>query len=134
MALTIKLPYNIEQKLKHDAQQMGLSLDVYLLQLLYKSAFSKKKREKTKTISESELLKKINLDISEKEWETYRNLIKLRQAEKLNTLQHEELILLGDKIEQANAQRMHYLVALAKLKNVSLNTLMEDLGIFPIEV
>jgi hypothetical protein len=39
------------------------------------------------------------------------------------------LIKISDQIEQANAERMKYLIELADLKQVSLEALMDSLGI-----
>jgi hypothetical protein len=133
MALTLELPSTIENQLKKDAIQKGLSIEAYLLQLINKANdFGKK--QSVKTLSESELLKKINLDITESEWTNYRRLVKLRQNENLTEREHEVLILLGEKIEKANAKRIEYLVALAQLKNISLKKIMDELGIYPVSL
>lgn len=87
-----------------------------------------------KHLSEADLLKKINLGISEVEWATYKRLIGLRREERLTHEEHQELINLGDKIEEANAQRLEYLFALSQLRGVSLKKVMLDLGIKPIEI
>ena len=89
---------------------------------------------KPQQASEATLLKAINLDISEAEWATYKQLIGLRRAEKLTEQEHEALIILGEKIEQANAQRLANLALLAQIRGVSLQKLMLDFGIKPIEV
>jgi hypothetical protein len=88
----------------------------------------------SKPLSETDLLKKVNLDISEAEWVNYRHLIGLRRAEQLTEQEHEALIQLGDKIENAHAKRMEHLWALAQLLGVSLDKIMQDLGIKPVEV
>jgi hypothetical protein len=133
MALTLELPSTIENQLKKDAIRKGLSIEAYLLQLINKANdFGKK--QSLKTLSESELLKKINLEISEAEWTNYRRLVKLRQNESLTEKEHEILILLGEKIEKANAKRLEYLAALAQLKNVSLKNIMDELGIHPVSL
>lgn len=134
MALTIELPSNIEEKLLSGASQKGLSLEHYLLQLLNIATNLQKKQGKTKALSESELLQKVNLDITEAEWTEYRHLITIRRAEKLTETEYYKLAKLGEKIEQANVDRLKYLVALAKLRKVSLDQLMDDLGIIPVEV
>lgn len=77
---------------------------------------------------------KTDLGISDEEWATYKHLIGLRRAERLTEQAHQELIALGDKIEQANAQRLEYLLALSQLRGISLQKLMADLGIKPVEV
>ena len=79
-------------------------------------------------------MKNINLGITEAEWIRYKHLIGLRRAERLTEQEHEVLIRLGDKIEQANAQRLKYLLALGQLRGISLEKLMTNLGIQPVEV
>ena len=85
-------------------------------------------------ISEKELLEKINLDISASGWNTYKHLISLRRQERLSEEEHEHLISLGEKIEVANAQRLFYISQLAKLRGITLDELVKNLGINPMEV
>ena len=134
MALTIELPSNIEEKLLTAARQKGISLENYLLQLLNIATNLQKEQGKNKVLSETELLQKVNLDITEAEWTEYRRLIAIRRAEKLTETEYYKLARLGEKIEQANVDRLKYLVALAKLRKVALEQLMDDLGIIPVEV
>jgi hypothetical protein len=129
MPLTINLPQNIEEQFLKEATSEGLSLDNYLLQLLKKVA-----TRKQKPLSETALLKKINLEISETEWLTYHHLIAIRRAERLTVDEYDKLIGLSEKIEQANTKRLQNLVKLAKIRNTSLEKIMSDLGIKPIEV
>jgi hypothetical protein len=84
--------------------------------------------------SEGELLNKINLDISETDWTNYRHLIGLMRAETITEKEHKDLIALGDKIEIANAERVKYLFELAELRGISVEKLMKNLGIAPIEI
>jgi iron-sulfur cluster repair protein YtfE (RIC family) len=133
MALTINLPQSTEQELRQDAASKGMSLDSYFLRLL-KQAATPQSKNVSKLSSETDLLKKINLDISESEWVEYRRLIGLRRAEQLTEEAHQALIQLGNKIEDAHAKRMEHLWSLAQLRGVSLDKIMQDLGIKPIEV
>lgn len=134
MALTINLPISIEQQFRQEAALKGLSLDSYLLRLLKQAANISQTQAAPKRLSEKDLLKNINLDISELEWITYRHLISLRNAERLTEQEHDKLILLGDKIEKANAKRLEYLLLLSELRGISLDKLIDDLGIKPIEI
>ena len=134
MNLTIELPNSIEQQFRQEATSKGLSLDNYLVQILKQVAQVSQKSTTQKQLSEVELLKKINLGITEAEWANYKHLIGLRREERLTEQEHQELINLGDKIEQANAQRLEYLFALSQLRGVSLQKVMMDLGIKPVEV
>ena len=131
MSLTINLPQSIEQQFRQEASTNGLSLDTYLLRLLQQAA---KIAQKPKRLSESELLEKINLDISEAEWTTYRHLIGVMRQECLTEQEHEMLKALGDKIELENAKRMKYIFDLAELRGLSVEELMKNLGIEPIEI
>ena len=132
MSLTINLPTTIEQQFRQEAASNGLSLDTYLLRLLQQAAT--RKQPSAKQRSESELLKKINLDISDAEWTSYRHLIGLMHAETLTEQEHETLVALGDKIEIANAKRVKYLFELAELRGISVEQLMKNLRIQPIEI
>ena len=138
MALTIELPSNIEQQLLRGATQKGISLENYLLQLLSHATSAPQKQVKKKSISElseDELLLKINLGITltDSEWTDYHRLMVLRRAETLTENEYEMLIHLSKKIEEANAERLQYLVALSKLRNVSLDKAMADLGLLTVE-
>jgi hypothetical protein len=134
MSLTIELPTSIEQQFRQEATSKGLSLDNYLVQVLKQVAQLSQLKVAQKPLSEASLLKKINLGISDSEWATYKELIVLRREERLTEQDHEKLIALGDKIENANALRMQHLLALAQLRNVTLPQLIADLGIKPVEV
>jgi hypothetical protein len=134
MALTINLPQAVEQELLQDAASKGMSLDRYLLRLLKQAAALSQPKGVAKQMSETDLLKKINLDISDAQWATYRHLIGLRRAEQLTEQEHGDLIQLGNTIEDAHAKRMTHLWALAQLRGVSLDKIMQDFDIRPIEV
>jgi hypothetical protein len=134
MSLTINLPINVEQQFRQEAATNGLSLDTYLLRLLQQAASISRKQPESKPFSESELLKKINLDISDAEWTQYRYLIGLMRAETITEKERETMIALGDKIEIANAKRVKCLFELAELRGVSVEKLMKNLGIAPFEI
>ena len=138
-------------QVQHNAESVQVTFDkkyfsnddlLKLLHFLHLELPAKKKhfaetphnQVKPQKASEAALLKAINLDISEAEWTTYKHLIGLRRAEKLTEKEHEALIILGEKIEQANAQRLTNLALLAQIRGVSLQKLMLDFGIKPIEV
>ena len=134
MTLNIDLPQAIEQQLIQDASSKGMSLDSYLGQMLKRAAYKNRQKKATKSPSETDLLKKINLNISEQEWIEYKQLNELRRAEMLTEQTHQRLIEIGDKIETANTERIKNLLVLAQLRDVSLEKLMHDLGISPVEI
>jgi len=52
-----------------------------------------------------------------------------RRAETLTTEEHQELLALIDRIEQADAERVQTLAELARLRHVTVTALMAQLGI-----
>ncbi|MEN9612136.1 MAG: hypothetical protein RLZZ628_2950 [Bacteroidota bacterium] len=134
MTLNIDLPQVIEQQLIQEAFQKGISLDYYLATVLKQVVYKARQKKAKRNLSESAILKQINLSVTEAEWNEYRRLIALRQSETISALEYAHLIALGDKIEAANVQRLKYLVKLAQLRQVSLLKVMQDLGVKPVEL
>ena len=56
-------------------------------------------------------------------------MLRKRDSETLKPAEQRQLVDLSDQIEQANARRMGLLVELARLRGVSVEALMRDLGI-----
>ncbi len=78
---------------------------------------------------ETKLLLRINKGIPEAQRKRYDELSAKRRAETLTDHEHRELIGISDAIEMLSAKRLEALIALAKLRHVSLDSLMNDLGI-----
>lgn len=81
---------------------------------------------------EADLMQKINQTIPTAIWPSYKKLVAKRDENILTEVEHEELIQLSNEIERLNAERIGYLVNLAQLRNVPLATLMDELGIHPL--
>ncbi len=81
--------------------------------------------------NEAALLLKINQPIPQDVQQCYDALIARRRAEALTSQEHAELLDLTNRIELAEAERVEALVALARLRGVSLPELMQALGIQP---
>jgi hypothetical protein len=78
---------------------------------------------------EAELLQQINQGLPLDVQQHYDELTAKRRAEALTPEEHQELLALVDRIEQADAERVRALIELAQLRNVSVTTLMAELGI-----
>jgi hypothetical protein len=78
---------------------------------------------------ELELLKEINIGVSENIWEEFHVLEAKRQAVILTSAEHQRLIAINDIIEAAGFQRLKALVELAKIRDKSLPEIMTELGI-----
>ncbi len=76
---------------------------------------------------EADLLKKINRkNLSEVQQKRFDYLA---QSESRTEAEQQELLALVEMIEQSDAERVEYLAELARLRNVSVRTLMQQLGI-----
>ena len=78
---------------------------------------------------ETALLKKINQGVSPEIRKRYEALNENLHEEIITPDEHKELLTLIDQIELADAERMQHLIALAQLRKVSIDTLMDQLGI-----
>ena len=80
---------------------------------------------------ETELLLKINQGLSSDLQQQYDALMAKLQADTISPPEHKTLLDLIDQIEQRDADRMKALVELAQLRNLPLETLLNQLGIHP---
>ena len=80
---------------------------------------------------ESGLLKKINTPIPMEIQKRYDLLIDKRDDQKLSDEEYNELIELTAYSEQHTVQRLEYLMELSRVKNVSLDDLMDELELKP---
>lgn len=81
--------------------------------------------------SEAELLQTINQGLPESTQRRYDELRAKLRAETITPAEHQEFLVLVDLVEQADADRLQHLITLAQLRQVSLPTLMRQLGIQP---
>lgn len=79
--------------------------------------------------SEGQLIAKINNGVSLEERHRYEQLAEKMFDESITNAEHQEYLLLIDKIKMADAQRIRDLIQLAELRNDSLDSVMDDLGI-----
>ena len=96
--------------------------------------FALKAREETPSLSaaETRLLLKINQDLPAPARQRMNALIDKRQASRISPAELEELIQLTDQAEEIGVERLKCLIELAALRNLTLNELMQQLGIKPV--
>lgn len=117
------------EELLHAVEQLdSADLDALLDQINILRAGRRAPRLDAK---ETEILLKINAGLPEATWQRYDLLNDKREAEILTPDEHQELLRLIDEVEIDNAQRIGYLVELARLRQTTLNALMHSLGISP---
>jgi plasmid stability protein len=125
MNIVLELPEALEHRLREEAARHGVSLNRHIVERLG----DKSSDQEDMPLTEGALLQKINLGIEEEEWNRFHALVALRKSEQISEAAQQELIALTDKIEAANAARLPYLVELARLRNVTLAQLMNNLGL-----
>ena len=129
MSLTLQLPLTIEQQLREHATKQGVSLENYAMQILTLNSRKKAVKKRKKDFTEQELLLHAQLKVLPTDLEEFYRLGALFKLGTIEDGEYERLLQLNDLIEIAHAERMKYLFALAKLRNVSIETVMQDLGI-----
>lgn len=80
---------------------------------------------------EVELLLKINNWIAPQTEQRYEELRAKMKDDQITKSEYEELLKLVDIVELHNADRISNLFNLSKIRNISLDELMKDLGIMP---
>ena len=129
MSLTIQLPTTTEHYLRENATREGMPLERYIAQLLTETSILMTAKKKKKSLTEDELLKHIELDIQTDDLQEYYRLTELFKSGKITEQEREILVQLSNLVEIAHAKRMAYVLQLSKLRKVSLEKLMADLGI-----
>ena len=80
-------------------------------------------------LSESRLLEQINQGWNEQEWQRYHALVALRKEERLTDAEYQELCDLTTAREVAHINRLRFVSELARLRNVTLEETMRQLGL-----
>jgi hypothetical protein len=92
-------------------------------------ALQAQRRAPSLSKDETELLQQINCGLPANIQQRYDALNAKLHDETITSTEHEELLTLIDRIELADAERMQRLIALARLRGMSVDTLIEQLGI-----
>ncbi|MFQ5633168.1 MAG: STAS/SEC14 domain-containing protein [bacterium] len=108
-------------------KQMSLKeLDRFVPQII---ALLAERKAPYASAAESKLLMKINKGLPPKLKKKLDRLVAKRKAGTLKTDEQKELISLMHEVEEAQVRRIEALTGLAKLRGVSLDSLMDQLGI-----
>ena len=82
---------------------------------------------------ETFLLMKINKAIPVPLQKRYEALLAKNREETITPIEHEELLTIIDKVETKNAERLENLIELSRIRNMSLDMLMTQLHLNPID-
>lgn len=117
-----------EQLLKEIEQLPPSELEAFVVQVLKLRA---QRQVSHLSISESELLLRINQSIPDSIHQHFEQLVAKRQQLTITEAELAELIEITDLIEALNVERIRALAELARSRNQSLTQVMQDLGIQP---
>lgn len=129
MTVTLQMPPELEARVRDAAAKQGLPADKLILSALARAFPDRPPSGADNAGRETELLEKVNLGLSDAEWNRYWALRQGFERRTLTAAERTELQATSDRIERANADRMKYLIELAALRRVSVPKLMDELGI-----
>lgn len=136
MSLMLEIEPELEARVREEAAKVGMDPDAFVLNTLEERLRRGPKRKEAPPAHlsgvEAQLLQKINTGLPEEMWREYHHLVARRRSETLTPEEHARLIAISDEIETAHVQRIQLLEELARLRNISLEALMKQLGIEPI--
>jgi len=115
-----------QQLLKAVDQLPKFEFEQFVKQILVRRA---QRNAPRLSATESELLLKINQGIPADLQRKYDELISKRRAETIISEEYSELLRLTNQIEKLDAERVKWLIELARYRQISLPTLMDQLGI-----
>lgn len=132
MTLTIDLKPEMETALREEAAKAGLDAGHFIQRTLeerLKRAVNGHPDLSPLSSEESKLLRQVNQWLPSETWDEYQELREKFRAETLTEVEHQRLIEIYNQIEVINAQRIGFIAELARLRQVSLKEMMNQLGI-----
>lgn len=126
-AVTLEINPDLELQLRREAAREGLDPQGYILSTLRQRLAGV--RVPHLTADEASLLREINRGLAAETWKHYGELKDKRRAGNLTPEEQAELIAMSDRIEEMNVRRMENVIELARLRQTSVDDLMDELGI-----
>ena len=121
-----ELPF---ERLLQVVEQLSLpDLDRLLFQILRVQA---KRKVPSLSTQETDLMLNVNQGLPPETQQRFDELVSKRQAETLTQDEQQEFVVLTDRIERQDAERMCSLAELARIRGTSLDVLMDALNIRP---
>jgi hypothetical protein len=124
--VTSQIEIDLDEVLKSVAQLEPHELEQVVNQFI---ALQARRRAASLSSTEADLLQQINQGLPLAIRARYKELNTRLHEETITPAEHEEFLQVSDQIEQADAERLRHLIALAQLRQVSIDTLMDQLGI-----
>lgn len=129
MTLTIELPAELDDRLRKQAKAVGRPAEQFVVEaLVEKLSGQEAGLPATLAPEESRLIEEINRGPAESTWRRYRALVQSRRDNTLTAEEQAELLTLTDEIELDHARRLESVARLARIRSVSVVSLMQQLG------
>jgi hypothetical protein len=127
--MTLELAPELEAALRALAETEGVEPERYALRLVQEGVRHHTACPVRLPREEAILLEQLNQGLAPEMWQRYHELIAKRRAETLTPDEQATLIRMSDEIEAWNVRRLSLLIELARLRNLPVPKLMEDLGL-----
>lgn len=131
MSIILDLPPEMESRVREVAQAEGLALPAFLQEA---AEARLRQYDPSRSLTEAELLARINRGFPETFWNRYRNLVAKRRAETLTGEEQQEVIGMSDTLEAWRVERLQYLTKLAQIRETTVDALLKSLGLRPTPV
>lgn len=126
MSIQIELSEQLKLRLQEEAAKAGVHPEDYVVATLSRYLHVE---PNVSAATDDELLEFISGGLSESDWNHYYALVSKREQEQISEKELHDLVRLTDRIEHLNAARVKCLVELASRRGISLDALMDHLGI-----
>ncbi len=130
MALTVKLPSEVEANVRQRAAARGIDPQGLVVDVLrHQFAPPPKRSANTLDAEETRLFQIINKPIPQKTRELYDELLKKQRRNRISRFEYDELLRLTNLMEKAQAHRIKAVGELAAYRGVEFDNLWDQLGL-----
>ncbi|MFM9963214.1 MAG: hypothetical protein ACKV2Q_18555 [Planctomycetaceae bacterium] len=130
MPLSVKVPPDIEKRVRRQAADQGLDPQGLVVETL-RRLFPARRSVKTNVLDavETKLFKRINTALPTETRRRYDELVKKCRSNRISKADHAELLRLTDVVEVAHADRIAAVVELSQYRGVDFDQLLDELGL-----
>jgi len=128
MTVTVDIPPDMETRVRQAAEAEGVDVPTFMREA---TASLLRQYDPARSLSEADLLARINRGFPEAFWNRHRQLIAKRRAETMTHEEQQEAIGMSDQLEAWNVERLQYLIKLAEIRHTSVDALVQEMGLHP---
>jgi hypothetical protein len=129
MSLVLQINPSLEKRVRQNALQKGVDLGQFIVQFLELNFPEEKPKPQVLSKRESVLLEEIDAFIPIETWESYHFFRGKRNNGTINALESADYDAVNQQIEAATVKRLKLLIELSKIRKISLDELMLQLGL-----